>query len=323
MANEVAEHSPQKLRWTGILMVAGTLLCLHPAVGSATALIAGVVLGLCGGNPHVRRTQRVAHYFLQISVVGLGAGMNLVTVAHAGLDGLGITFLSIAATLGVGLWLGKMMGVSSDLSILLSGGTAICGGSAIAALTGTLRPKAHDTTVALATVFLLNGIALIIFPPIGHWLGLSQSQFAWWAALGIHDTSSVTGAGLAYGREALDLALVIKLARALWIVPLVFFVARFIRHAPKADVAPRKMRLPWFIVGFILMAAIFTWLPGGVSAGHGVAWVSQRLLVATLFLIGAGFTRQALRHVGFKPLLLAVILWVLVAGISLLVILRA
>jgi len=289
-------------------------------VGSATALIAGVILGLCGGNLHTRVTQRVAHNFLQISVVGLGAGMNLVTVAQAGLDGLGVTFFSIAATLGMGLWLGKMMGVSSDLTILLSGGTAICGGSAIAALTGALHPKAHETTVALATVFLLNGIALVIFPLIGHWIGLSQSQFAWWAALGIHDTSSVTGAGLAYGREALDLALVIKLARALWIVPLVLFVVRFVRPQHDRKATSRKFRLPWFIIGFLLMAALFTWLPGGKAAGHVVAWGSQRLLVATLFLIGAGFTRAAMRNVGLKPLLLAVILWVLVAGVSLLVI---
>lgn len=288
------------------------------------ALIAGAVLGLCGGNARPALAQRSAHWLLKISVIGLGAGMNLVAVARAGLDGLGITVLSISATLLLGLWLGRKMGVSRDLSLLLSGGTAICGGSAIAALSGAIRPKAEDTAVALAVVFLLNGLALIVFPPVGHYFGLTQHQFGWWAALGIHDTSSVTGAGLVYGAEALELATIIKLARALWIVPLVFAAAHFFRPASQEGVPAQKgkIKLPWFIAGFVAMAALFTWWPAASPVAHTITLVSQRLLVATLFIIGAGFTQKALRSVGLRPLLLAVILWLVVAGGSLLVISR-
>jgi len=313
--NHILGESPVKsLPGVCWLLPAGVLLCLYPGVTSVGALLAGVALGLSGGNTMPAKTHQAAHVMLQISVIGLGAGMNLQTILRAGLDGLGITVVSISLTLAAGLWFGRKLGVSRDLTLLISGGTAICGGSAIAALSGAMRPQAHDTAVALAVVFLLNGVALLVFPPVGHLLGLTQIQFGWWAALGIHDTSSVTGAGLAYGGEALALATVIKLTRALWIAPLVFIVARFFRSSADTENQKSQLQFPWFIAGFIGLAALCTWLPAMATVTPLLKITSQRLLVVTLFLIGAGFSRPALRAVGLKPFALAVALWIFVAG---------
>jgi len=309
-----ADEYPIKTDVLVWLVPSGALLCLLPGVSSVTALVAGVALGLAGGNTRPAKTHRAAQVMLQISVIGLGAGMNLQTILRAGLDGLVFTAISISATLTLGLWLGKKLGVSRDLSLLISGGTAICGGSAIAALSGALRPKPHDTAIALAVIFLLNGVALLVFPPAGHLLGLTQTQFGWWAALGIHDTSSVTGAGLAYGSEALALATVIKLARALWIVPFVIVVARFFKSRPDSEGKKPRLLFPWFIAGFIGLAALCTWVPAMAAITPALKISSQRLLVVTLFLIGTGFSRPALRAVGMKTLILAVTLWFFAAG---------
>ncbi len=294
----------------------GALLCLVPAVPPVGALLAGIALGLAGANTRPAPTRKVAQLLLKISVVGLGAGMNLALVLRAGMHGLAITIASITATLLAGRWLGRRLGVSPDATLLVSVGTAICGGSAIAAVSGAIKPKSHDVAVALATVFLLNGVALIIFPPIGHAFNLTQVQFGWWAALAIHDTSSVVGAGLAYGAVALGIATAVKLARALWIAPLTLWLAHRHRLAHGQDTTA-KSSFPWFILGFVAMAALFSFLPGSAGVGHSVAWISQRALVATLFLIGAGFTREALKATGARPLVLGVTLWICIGCVSL------
>ncbi len=298
----------------------GAVACLWPAVSPAYALAGGALLGWVGANARPERTASAARALLQISVVALGATMPLAQVARAGLDGLGVTLLSIIATLALGRWLGRALRVPADTALLVSGGTAICGGSAIAAIAGALRPRTHDVTISLATVFLLNGVALLVFPPIGHAFGLTQRQFGWWAALAIHDTSSVVGAGLAYGSAALAIATTVKLARALWIAPLTLGLAfRRRRHAPETGLS-RRAHFPWFILGFVVMAGMFALWPALSPAAPIIGFGAQRLLVLTLFFIGAGFTREALRAVGLRPLVLGTTLWVIVASTSLLAI---
>jgi uncharacterized integral membrane protein (TIGR00698 family) len=207
---------------------------------------------------------------------------------------------------------------------LISVGTAICGGSAIAAMVPVLRPKEHEASVALATVFLLNALALFVFPAVGHAVHLSDSQFGLWAALAIHDTSSVVGAAVAWGGKAVDIATTIKLARALWIVPLTLAagVWQARRSGPLASENPEKAKAkrPWFILGFIVAAALVTYVPLLQPAGRFVQACAKQALVVTLFFIGAGLTRASLRAVGARPLVLGVSLWVLVAGASLLAI---
>jgi uncharacterized integral membrane protein (TIGR00698 family) len=243
--------------------------------------------------------------------------MNLRAVARAGLHGLGYTALSLALVLALGWVLARGLKVERDAGILISVGTAICGGSAIAAVAPVLRAKDPEITVALATVFLLNAAALMIFPPLGHAAGLGQEAFGLWSALAIHDTSSVVGAGLAYGPRALEVATIVKLARALWIVPLTlgigWIVAR--RGGAAADAPPAKR--PWFIAGFLAMAALVTFVPGLQVPGHLLALVARRLLVLTLFLIGAGLSRETLRSVGLRPFLQGLLLWLIVGALGL------
>jgi uncharacterized integral membrane protein (TIGR00698 family) len=304
-------------------MVLGALLALTPLASAAAALVGGAVIALTFGNPVQAMTHRWTHRLLPLAVVGLGAEMNLGTVARVGLHGIGYTAISLAFVMATGLLLGRFLKVDRDAGLLISIGTAICGGSAIAAAAPVLRARPHQVSVALATVFLLNGVALVLFPPIGHLAGLGQNAFGLWAALAIHDTSSVVGAGLAYGPRALAVATTVKLARALWIVPMTlglgFWVARRQRRAgaagTEADSVPVKK--PWFIGGFLLVAALVTWIPGLQPAGHFVAMGAHHVLVLTLFLIGAGLSREELRSVGFRPFIQGLVLWLIVASLGL------
>lgn len=297
----------------------GAALCLTPWVGSATALLLGAVIALTLGNPYTQYTRTWTHRLLPLSIIGLGAGMNLETVAKAGISGIGYTALSIMLTLGAGLLLGKMLRTEKESSLLISVGTAICGGSAIAAVAPVIGARPSSMSVALGVVFLLNAAALVLFPFLGHMMGLSQEQFGLWSALAIHDTSSVVGAGLNYGERALEIGTTVKLARALWIIPLVLVIQLYWnRNTEKTEgdgKAPPK-KYPWFILGFLAMAALVTWVPALGDAGHLVASIARQFLVVTLFLIGAGLTRETLKTVGLKPLLQGVLLWVLVAGLS-------
>jgi len=304
------------------LLVLGACLALTPWVSSALALVGGAAIGLLFGNPAQQTTHRWTHRLLPLAVMGLGAEMNLGTVARVGYHGLGYTAVSLTLVLAMGLLLARFLKVDREAGLLISVGTAICGGSAIAAAAPVLRARPHQVSVALATVFLLNAAALVLFPPIGHWAGLGQNAFGLWAALAIHDTSSVVGAGMAYGPRALAVATTVKLARALWIVPLTLGLGWLVatrRLVPAESGAgeAKPVKKPWFIGGFLLVAALVTWIPPLQRTGHFVAMGAHHVLVLTLFLIGAGLSREALRSVGFRPFIQGLLLWLLVASIGL------
>ncbi|MBS1767114.1 MAG: putative sulfate exporter family transporter [Acidobacteria bacterium] len=294
------------------------VITLLPFVSAGIALVAGIVLALTLGNPFQALTKKWTHTLLALSVVGLGAGMDLRAVAKAGLQGLGYTVVSISLSIALGLFLSRRFRLQRDTGLLVTVGTAICGGSAIAAVAPVIHAEEHDTSVALATVFLLNAVALLLFPVIGHAVHFSEHQFGLWAALAIHDTSSVVGAGQAYGPQALMEATTVKLARALWIVPVALAVGFFWNRGAKAEGGEKKKaKRPWFILGFILAAALVTYVPALHRPGHWVALAAQRSLVLTLFFIGANLSREAIRKVGLRPFLMGVTLWLLVAGLSL------
>lgn len=287
--------------------------CLVPAVPAGGALVLGILLALTVRNPWPAPTKRLAHLFLGISVMGLGAAADLGVVARVGARGIGYTAAGIALTCAAGLALARTLRVEEDTAILVTAGTAICGGSAIAAVAPAIRAKPESVSVALATVFLLNAVALVVFPPLGHLLGFDEARFGLFAALAIHDTSSVVGAAAAYGPKAIEVATTVKLARALWIVPLALLAARY--HARRSgESAHVRPAVPWFLGGFLLAAAVVTWAPALAPAGHAVAGAARRLLVVTLFLIGTTLTREAIARVGGQPVLLGVFLWLLAAS---------
>ena len=306
-------------RWSLALMITGLIFCLSPWGNAAIALIAGVVLALAVGNPYAHHTKLYSQKLLSYSIVGLGAGMNLITVAKVGFSGLGYTVVSIGSTLALGFLIGKILHSDRETSMLITVGTAICGGSAIAAVAPVIKAKPQSMSVALGTVFLLNALALFIFPSLGHYFGLTQAQFGLWSALAIHDTSSVVGATMQYGPEALATGTTVKLARALWIVPLTVAFSQF---SPAADGEGGPKKKPWFILGFLIVAAIVTWVPELAETGHVIEKVARKGLVVTLFLIGCNLTASTLKAVGLRPLIQGVVLW-LVVLVSTLVFVKA
>lgn len=300
------------------IMALSPALLFMPFVSPGAALLLGVTIALALGNPlrHVSKT--LSPRFLAIAVIGLGAGMNLHNIVQAGIDGFAYTAIGIAFALGAGLILGRLFKVGAALSLLIASGTAICGGSAIAAVAATIAAKDHDITMAMAIVFILNGLALLLFPPLGHMIGLSEQQFGLWSAMAIHDTSSVVGAAASYGPQALETGTTVKLVRALWIIPLTFAVGSVWGRLTTADSEVRaKPKRPWFILGFVLMAALFTWLPDMQEAGETINSASKRLMVLTLFLIGANLTRESLAHVGKGALAQGAALWLAVSAFTL------
>jgi uncharacterized integral membrane protein (TIGR00698 family) len=286
------------------------LLCLLVSasgfVSPPVALAMGLVFGLTLSHPYPSATKWVSKFLLQASVVGLGFGMNLHQVVHAGRSGFVYTMLGISFALLVGMGLGALMGVQRVPAFLISTGTAICGGSAIAAVGPITRASDEEMAVALGTVFVLNSVALLIFPAIGTALKLTQAQFGLWAALAIHDTSSVVGAAAKYGAQALAIATTVKLARALWIVPL--SIATAMVRGAKA-----KIQWPWFIGLFCLAAICNTYLPAGASAYLIAVKLAKIGLTATLFLIGTGISVATIKRVGPRPLLQGIILWLIVS----------
>lgn len=296
----------------------GAAAALLPWVSSGVALLAGVGVALALGNPWPAQSRALAHKALTWSVVGLGAGMNLAVVGRVGLHGLGYTALGVAAAFALGALLGRGLRVARDASLLITVGTAICGGSAIAAVAPAIRAKDHDVSMALVTVFLLNAVALFAFPLVGRRLHLGQDAFGLWCALAIHDTSSVVGAAAPYGERALEVATAAKLARALWIAPITFAIATWrARGALAGAAAGAAPKVPWFIGGFVATAALVTLVPALRGAGQIVAAGAHRLLAVTLFLMGLGLSRPALRALGLRPLVQAVALWFLLAGATL------
>lgn len=283
-----------------------------PWTSPPLALVLGVLFGLAFAHPYAAESRKYSKILLQAAVVALGFHMDLQQVLRAGRSGFVYTLVGIGFALGLGWVLGRMLGVAAKSSYLISVGTAICGGSAIAAVGPVVEANDEEMSVSIGTVFLLNAAGLLMFPPIGHLLGLTESQFGLWAALAIHDTSSVVGAGAKYGAIALTVATTVKLARALWIVPLTLATAA-VRHRGREA----RIQWPWFILFFLLAAVCNSY----VSAGAGVyPWLGQAGkigLTVTLFLIGTGITRASLRRVGARPLIQGVVLWVIVALASL------
>ena len=304
-----------------VMLPLGLLFTLTPWASSATALLLGIILALVFGNPYIARTRKLTRPLLSNSIIGLGAGVNLMVVAKAGMEGILFTVVALSATLFVGWLLGRMLKTDSETSLLINVGTAICGGSAIAAVSSAIRAQDHDTSVSLAVVFVLNACALLIFPPLGHHFHLTEGQFGLWSALAIHDTSSVVGATMQYGNHALEVGTTVKLVRALWIIPVTLIIAKLYANKKKGDDS-RPTQYPWFILGFLLMSALVTWVPQLSEAGHFVEWLAKRALIVTLFLIGAGLTRATLQKVGFRPLLQGVILWFIVASCNLFVVMQ-
>jgi uncharacterized integral membrane protein (TIGR00698 family) len=286
---------------------------------SGIAVLSGIGFAVVLGNPFAKFTSKITSPLLGATIVGMGCGMDIVKVLHAGANGIVYTMIGIAAGIGLGAFIGKRLDLPKNATYLVSVGTSICGGSAIAAAAPALNAKAHEVAMASATVFALNAIALLIFPFIGHQLGFSEEQFGYWAALGIHDTSSVVGACFQYGEKALDIGTVVKLARALWIVPVTLFISWFIA-GENTDGEKRKLKLkiPWFIPGFLIAAAIVTFLPKYLpfiaETGKLVKDISKYLMVVTLFLIGANLSREKLKELGFKPVIQGVILWIVLAS---------
>lgn len=277
------------------------------------AVLAGIAFSVFIGNPLQRYTSKMTSQLLGATIVGMGFGMNLIEVLKAGGSGFIYTVIGISAGIGLGVLIGKRLGLTRDSMYLISVGTSICGGSAIAAAAPVLKAKSHDIALASATVFALNAIALLIFPKVGQLLGFTQEQFGFWAALGIHDTSSVVGAGLAYGDTALEIGTTVKLARALWIVPVTLFLSLFIADREPGEGRKVKIKIPWFIPCFIVAAALVTWIPGTAEAGKFVKEISKYLMITTLFLIGANLSKDKLKELGIRPIIHGVILWVILA----------
>jgi uncharacterized integral membrane protein (TIGR00698 family) len=300
--------SRKNLFYIGIIVSASGL------IGPPTALAAGLLFGLSGVHPFAAESRGLSKFLLQAAVVCLGFGMNLKEVVHAGGSGFLYTAISITFVMSFGLLLGRTLQVGRTQSMLISFGTAICGGSAIAAMGPVLEANDEEMTVSLGTVFVLNSVALLLFPVIGHLIHFSQTQFGLWAALAIHDTSSVVGAGAKYGPTALAVGTTVKLARALWIVPVV--IATAMMKKSKA-----KVSWPWFILYFCFAAVLASYLPRYVPQSEGLFSALYRLgraaLTVVLFLIGTGITRNTLKEVGARPLVQGVGLWIVVASLSL------
>ncbi|MEW6360411.1 MAG: putative sulfate exporter family transporter [Planctomycetota bacterium] len=276
----------------------------------ALALCLGGAISLLWGNPIQKRIGRMSKHLLQLAVILLGFGLPFHIVLKVGYASVGVTFVSITGTLLLGWALGRVFRVNRDLSLLLSSGTAICGGSAIAAMAPVIGAPPACTALAMAVVFLLNGVALLVFPFAGHLLGLSQNDFGVWSALAIHDTSSVVGATAAFGAQALAVGTTVKLTRALWILPVSFLGARIRRSESGAKV-------PWFLLAFLATAMLRSSLPAMDGVWDGLALGGKRMMVATLFLVGAGLARADLRRLGGGPMIKAVVLWIVVAALSL------
>ena len=314
-------QAKRKRIYIGLLAVLFILLMLDYVPGMQAcgawvtppvALFAGLVFALLCGQAHPKFNKKMSKYLLQYSVVGLGFGMNLQASLASGKEGMEFTIISVVGTLVIGWFIGrKFLKVDRNTSYLVSSGTAICGGSAIAAVGPVIKANDGEMSVALGTIFILNAVALFVFPVIGHALGMSQHEFGTWAAIAIHDTSSVVGAGAAYGEEALEVATTIKLTRALWIIPMAIATSFIFKSKG------RRISIPWFIFFFILAMVFNTYVlgttPVGQAIGAGINDFARKMLTVTLFFIGASLSRDVLKSVGVKPLVQGVLLWVVIS----------
>lgn len=290
-------------------------IILFQQISAPIALLAGLIFAFTLQNPWPKFNKKTSKYLLQVAVVCLGFNMNLQQSLRSGSEGMLFTIVSVVGVMLLGVMLGYWLHINRKTAYLISSGTAICGGSAIAAVGPVVKADENEMAVSLGVIFILNSIALFIFPPIGHLIDMTQQQFGTWAAIAIHDTSSVVGAGEMYGEEALQIATLIKLTRALWIIPLAF-VTMFIFRDRTA-----KISIPWFIFIFVLAMIVNTYVPLPEWFTTAMVWIARRGMVVTLFLIGASLSLSSIRQVGIKPLVQAVILWIVISVSSLAVVL--
>lgn len=285
-----------------------------PNISAPIALLAGLIFAFVFENPFPKFNKKTSKYLLQVAVVCLGFNMNLQESLRSGAEGMMFTVVSVIGVMVLGVLIGYWLHINRKTSYLISSGTAICGGSAIAAVGPVLKADSNEMAVSLGVIFILNSIALFIFPPIGHMLDMSQTQFGTWAAIAIHDTSSVVGAGEVYGEVALQTATLIKLTRALWIIPLAFATMFIFRDKTG------KISIPWFIFIFVLAMVVNTYVALPAAFVDTMVWIARRGMVVTLFMIGASLSLKMIKSVGVKPLLLAVALWVVISVTSLIVV---
>ena len=293
------------------IFIISALLCLLPLMSPATALLLGLILAQLIRHPYKELNHKATNWLLKLSVIGLGFGMNVFTALKAGKEGVIFTVISIFGVLMLGFVLGRLFKTERKTSFLISAGTAICGGSAIAALSPVMKADEKEISVSLGIVFILNSVALLLFPAIGHLLNLSQSQFGLWCAIAIHDTSSVVGAASRYGEQALQIATTVKLARALWIIPVAFGTA-FLFKTDRT-----KVKIPYFIGLFILAMLADTYLPFIKPLSPYLVNLSKKGLTLTLFLIGSGLSAQVIGAVGVKPFVQGILLWIAISAASL------
>lgn len=300
-----------RFRARQLIFMGAVILCLTPLLSPLLALLLGLLIAQFIGHPYLQLNHKATHWLLQASVVGLGFGMNIHSALKAGGEGILFTIVSIAGTLTVGLLLGKWLKMDRVTAHLIAAGTAICGGSAIAALSPVVRAEEKPLSVALGTIFILNSVALLVFPLIGQWLHLSPDQFGLWCALAIHDTSSVVGAATKFGPQALQLATTVKLARALWIIPLALGTAMLFKTGKGT------ITIPYFIGLFILAMILHTYVPAIQPIAAVLVKLAHRGLTLTLFLIGAGLSSEVIRSVGWQPMVQGMVLWILISSASL------
>jgi uncharacterized integral membrane protein (TIGR00698 family) len=294
-----------------LIFIVLLFLCLTPWISPPVALFMGLVVAQFLGHPFLHLNQKATTLLLQVSVVGLGFGMNVNQALKAGKDGILLAIISIVGTLILGTILGRFFKVEGKLAHLVSCGTAICGGSAIAAISPVVEAKEKEISMALGTIFILNAVALFVFPAIGSYFHLSETQFGMWCAIAIHDTSSVVGAATKYGPHALEVATTVKLARALWIIPVALLSSLVFKSKGVA------VKIPWFIGFFILAMVLNTYIRGLSLMAPFFVTIAKTGLTLTLFLIGAGLSTKVLKEVGVKPLMQGVVLWVIVSAATL------
>ena len=301
---------------TSVLFVILCLACLLPVVNPPIALAAGIVFAQFFQNPFQQKTQTSINWLLKLSVIGLGFGMNIDKALAAGKAGFLFTIISISLTIGLGILIGKIFKIDQKIAKLISSGTAICGGSAIAAISPIIKADAKQISIAIGSVFLLNSLALFLFPVLGHYFNMSQHQFGIWSAIAIHDTSSVVGAAQVYGNEALEIATTVKLARALWILPV------SVLFALSSHTELKKIKIPYFIGLFILAIIANTYIPNIEFVAPGIVSVSKMGLTLVLFLIGSTLNYKSFIQVGIKPVILAVFIWIFISIVSLIGVLQ-
>lgn len=304
-------ETPQNTILKKVLFIVAALFCLSPWASPPLALVIGIAIAWMIGHPYAKYNGKATQFLLKASVVGLGFGMNAHNALKAGKEGIIFTIISIIGTFIFGYLLGKILKIDKKTSYLISSGTAICGGSAIAAVSPVIRAEEKQISVSLGVVFILNSVALLLFPFIGHKLLLSQEEFGLWSAIAIHDTSSVVGAAGSYGEKALEIATTVKLSRALWIIPIAFLSAFLFKNKEA------KIKIPYFIGLFILAMLANSYIPAVKTISPYVVTIARSGLTLTLFLIGCGLSKKVLRSVGFRPFVQGILLWILISSAAL------